>query len=175
MHVILTHNVPKLGNVGDVCNVAPGYGRNYLMPQGLAILASPGARKQIDGLKRAEQRRQDQLRATMTDFGKRIARLHLEFKARVGETGRLYGSITSSDIAEAIQAELGEEMDRRKIMLDESIRTLGEHEVPIHLMPGVNTKVTVSVVPEEGYEAPVVEPEAAPASEESTEEEAAPA
>jgi large subunit ribosomal protein L9 len=111
----------------------------------------------------------------MTDFGKRIARLRLEFKARVGETGRLYGSITSSDIAESIQAELGEEMDRRKIMLDESIRTLGEHEVPIHLMPGVNTSVTVSVVPEEGYELPVGEPEAAAVPEESTEEEAAPA
>jgi large subunit ribosomal protein L9 len=175
MRVILTHNVPKLGQVGDVCNVAPGYGRNYLMPQGLAILASPGALKQIDGLKRSEQRRQDQVRATMTDFGKRIARLRLEFKARVGETGRLYGSITSSDIAESIQAELGEEMDRRKIMLDESIRTLGEHEVPIHLMPGVNTSVTVSVVPEEGYEPPVAEPEAAAVPEESTEEEAAPA
>jgi large subunit ribosomal protein L9 len=148
MRVILTQNVPKLGHVGDVCNVAPGYGRNYLVPQGLAMQATPGALRQIDDLKRTEQRRQDQIRAAMTDFGKRIARLHLKFTARVGETGRLYGSITAAQIADTIETELGEEFDRRKILLDESIRTLGEHVVPIHLMPGVDTTVTVEVAPD---------------------------
>jgi large subunit ribosomal protein L9 len=149
MRVILTQNVPKLGVVGDVCHVAAGYGRNYLIPQALAVMATPGALKQVDGLKRAEERRQDLVRAEMTEFGHRIARVRLEFKARVGETGRLYGSITSSDIAEGVEARLGEEIDRRKILLDESIRTLGEHIVPIRLMPGVDTQVTVIVVPEE--------------------------
>ena len=146
MRVLLTENVPKLGEVGDICDVAPGYGRNYLIPQGIAVLASAGALKQIDGLKRAEARRQDLVRAEMAEFGQRVARLNLEFTARVGETGRLYGSITSSDIAAEIEDKLGEEMDRRKIMLDESIRTLGEHVVPIHLMPGVDTQVTVNVI-----------------------------
>jgi len=149
MRVILTQQVPKLGEVGDLCDVAPGYGRNYLIPQGVAILATQGALKQVDSLKRAEMRRQDLVRAEMTEFGQRIARLNLEFTARVGETGRLYGSITSSDIAKAIEEQLGAEFDRRKILLDESIRTLGDHVVPIHLMPGVDTQVNVHVVAEE--------------------------
>lgn len=149
MRVILTNNVPKLGEVGDVCNVAPGYGRNYLIPQGLAILATPGAVKQIDDLKRTEQRRQDKVRAEMSDFSKRIGNLHLSFTAKVGETGRLYGSITAANIADEIEAELGEPVDRRKIILDESIRTLGSHVVPIHLMPGVDAEVHLDVVADE--------------------------
>ncbi|MFN2114307.1 MAG: 50S ribosomal protein L9 [Anaerolineae bacterium] len=149
MRVILTNNVPKLGEVGDVCNVAPGYGRNYLIPQGLAILATPGAVKQIDDLKRTEARRQDKIRAEMSDFGQRIGNLHLSFTAKVGETGRLYGSITAANIADEIEAELGEPVDRRKIILDESIRTLGSHVVPIHLMPGVDAAVHLEVVADE--------------------------
>jgi large subunit ribosomal protein L9 len=149
MRVILTHNVVKLGEVGDVCNVAPGYGRNYLIPQGLAIRATPGAIKQIDDLKRTEQRRQDKVRAEMTDFSKRIGNLHLSFTAKVGETGRLYGSITAANIADEVEAELGEPVDRRKIVLDESIRTLGSHIVPIHLMPGVDAEVHLDVVAHE--------------------------
>lgn len=160
MRVILTQNVPKLGNVGDVCQVAPGYGRNYLIPQGMAIIATPGALKQVDDLKRTEKRRQDQIRAEMTDLAKRISRVPVQFTARVGETGRLYGSITSSDIAEQLSEKLGEPIDRRRIVLDESIRTLGEHVVPIHLMPGVDAQVVVDVQPEAGYEPPLpVEPE----------------
>lgn len=146
MRVILTKNVPKLGEVGDVRDVAAGYGRNYLIPQGLAVLATRGALTQIDDLKRTERRRQDKVRAEMEDVARAIGRLHLVFPARVGETGRLYGSITAANIAEAIEAELGEEFDRRKIVLDESIRTLGVHAVPIHLMPGVDAQVQVEVV-----------------------------
>jgi len=148
MRVILTENVPKLGVVGDVCNVKPGFGRNYLVPRGMAVLATPGALKQVDGLKRTEQRRQDKLRYEMMDFAKRIGQQRLEFSAHVGETGRLYGSITAAMIAEALEAKLGEPIDRRRILLDESIRTLGGHEVPLHLMPGVDATIHVSVVPE---------------------------
>jgi large subunit ribosomal protein L9 len=132
--------------VGDVCEVAPGYGRNFLLPQGLAILATAGALKQVEDLKRIEHRRQDRIRYDMERLAQRIGALDLSFTAHVGETGRLYGSITATDIAEAIEAEMGEEVDRRKILLDESIRTLGEHEVPIHLMPGVDAQVSVTVV-----------------------------
>ncbi len=149
MRVILTSNVPKLGEVGDVCDVAPGYGRNYLIPQGLAMLATEGTLKQIDDLKRTERRRQDRVRYDMERLAGRIGALHLSFTAHVGETGRLYGSITASDIAEAIEEEIDEPIDRRKIMLDESIRTLGEHEVSIHLMPGVDAACSVAVVPSE--------------------------
>jgi len=146
MRVILTQNVPKLGEVGDVCNVAAGYGRNFLIPQRLAILATQGALRQVDDLKRTEGHRQDRIRSEMMVVAQRIAALRLPFTAKVGETGRLYGSITASDIAEAMEAELGEPVDRRKIMLDESIRTLGEHDVAIHLMPGLDAHLKVIVV-----------------------------
>jgi len=146
MRVILTKNVPNLGAVGDVCEVAPGYGRNFLIPQGMAIAATPGAMNQVETLRRLERRRMDRVRADMEDLAKRIGRLRLTFPARVGETGRLYGSITAANIAEAIEAELGQEFDRRKIVLEESLRTLGGHAVPIHLMAGVDAAVHVEVV-----------------------------
>jgi large subunit ribosomal protein L9 len=159
MRVILTSNVPKLGHVGDVCTVKAGYGRNYLLPQGMAVLATPGAMKQVDDLKRTESKRQDKVRGEMTALAARMGRERLTFTAKVGETGRLYGSITASDIAEALSARIGEDVDRRKIILDESIRTLGEHVVPIHLMPGVDAHVTVSVEAEEGSPEILTEPE----------------
>jgi large subunit ribosomal protein L9 len=150
MRVILTSNVPKLGQVGDVCTVKPGYGRNFLLPQRLAVLATPGALRQVDDLKRTESKRQEKVRGEMTGLANRIGRERLTFTAKVGETGRLYGSITASDIADALAERIGESVDRRKIILDESIRTLGEHVVPIHLMPGVDAHVTVVVEAEEG-------------------------
>lgn len=145
MQVILKTDVPKVGQVGDVCKVAGGFGRNYLLPQGLAILATPGALKQIGDLKRSETRRQDRQRAEMNDLAAQIGRQALTFKARVGETGRLYGSITATDIAEALEAQLGSPVDRRKIVLDDTIRTLGDHNVPIHLMQGINAMIKVTV------------------------------
>ncbi|MCB0217924.1 MAG: 50S ribosomal protein L9 [Chloroflexi bacterium] len=146
MKVILTKNVPKLGEVGDVCTVKDGFGRNYLLPQGLAILATSGALKQIVDLKRTESRRQDKIRYEMMDLAKRIEDQRLEFTAKVGETGRLYGSITAANIADALEEKLGHEVDRRKITLDESLRSLGDHQVPIHLMPGVDANINVKVV-----------------------------
>lgn len=148
MNVILTSDVPKLGQVGEICRVSDGFGRNYLIPQGLAILATEGGRKRIADLKRTEARRQDRVRFEMEALAKRIEALRLTFTAKVGETGRLYGSITSSDIAAAVEAELETPIDRRKIVLDETIRTLGEQRVPIHLMPGVTAEVTLEVVPD---------------------------
>lgn len=145
MQVILKTDVPKVGRVGDVCKVADGFGRNYLLPQGLAMLATKGAVKQIDDLKRSETRRQDRARAEMNDLAASIGRQKLTFKAKVGETGRLYGSITATDIAEALEAQLGASVDRRKIVLDDTLRTLGEHKVPIHLMQGIEAIINVVV------------------------------
>lgn len=145
MRVILTQNVPKLGEVGEVRDVSAGYGRNYLLPQGMAILATRGALKQIDDLQRTERRRQAMMRSSVEAQADRIAKVRLEFTAKVGQTGRLYGSITSSDIAQQLQERLGEDIDRRKIVLDEPIKALGEHDVALHLMPGVNAKVHLVV------------------------------
>lgn len=146
MRVILTQNVPKLGVVGDVCDVAPGYGRNFLLPQGMAVAATSGALKQIHDLKRTEDKRQEAAREGMRGLAGQIEKLDLTFTAKVGQTGRLYGSITSADIADSLAEALGQEVDRRKIILDESIRSLGPHEVAIHLMPGVDAKVKLTVV-----------------------------
>lgn len=169
MRVILTQDVPKLGNVGDVCSVKPGYGRNYLLPQSLAILATTGGLRQVDDLKRSELRRQDRIRAEMKGFAGRIAAHPVEFRVKVGQTGRLYGSVTASDIAEALEAKVGEAIDRRKILLDESLRTLGAHKVAIHLMQGVNGEITVNLVPDGDLVADAPVEEAAP---EALEEEA---
>ena len=167
MRVILTQDVPKLGNVGDVCTVKPGYGRNYLLPQQLAILATTGGLRQVGDLKRAEKRRQDKVRHEMMGFAERIAAHPVEFRVKVGQTGRLYGSVTASDIAEALEAKLGESIDRRKIHLDESLRTLGQHTVGIHLMQGVNGQITVHLLPDGELvpDAPAEEAEGAPADE----------
>lgn len=148
MRVILTQSVPKLGEAGEVCNVANGYGRNYLLPQRLAILATTGALRQVDDLKRTESRRLDGMRSTVQLLADRITATSLSFTAKVGETGRLYGAITSSDIAEQLESRINESVDRRKILLDEPIKTLGDHDVTIHLMPGVDAVVKVKVVPD---------------------------
>lgn len=149
MKVILTQHVENLGEVGEIHQVADGFGRNYLLPKGLAILATPGAAKQIDDLRRTEDRRQDRLRSEMQDLARRIEGLDLRFTAKVGETGRLYGSITSSDIATEISEQLDIEIDRRKIDLPETIRSLGEHAIPIHLLQGVTATAKVQVEADE--------------------------
>lgn len=149
MKVILTQHVDNLGDVGEILKVADGYGRNYLLPKGLAILATPGAEKQIDDLRRTEERRQDRIRFEMQELAKRIEGLDLSFTAKVGETGRLYGSITSSDIASEISEQLDIELDRRKIDLPETLRSLGVHEIPVHLMQGVTATAKVTVEADE--------------------------
>lgn len=154
MKVILTENLPKLGEVGDVCDVADGYARNYLLPQGFAIVATEGTLAQVDNLKRQEARRRKRVRGDAVSFKEAIEELSLAFTAKVGETGRLYGSITSSDIAERIEEVTGREMDRRKIVLDNPLRELGRFEVPVRLLPEVTAQLTVLVEPEEEEELP---------------------
>lgn len=154
MKIILTENLPKLGEVGDVCEVADGYARNYLLPQGLAIVATEGTLRQVANLKRQEARRRERIRGDALAFKERLDALSLTFKARVGETGRLYGSITSGDIAERIEEVTGQEVDRRKIVLDNPLKELGAFQIPIRLLPEVTAQVTVVVEPEEEQELP---------------------
>jgi large subunit ribosomal protein L9 len=149
MRVILTQIFPNLGEVGDVCFVSSGYGRNYLLPQGMAVAATSGALRQVEDLKRTEARRLESQRGSVEMMAARIEKVPLTFTAKVGETGRLYGAITSSDIAERLEEALGEPIDRRKIVLDEPIKSLGLHEVALHLMAGVNATVHVNVVADE--------------------------
>lgn len=149
MKVILTDNLPKLGEVGDVCEVADGYARNYLLPQGFAIVATEGTLSQVENLKRQEAHRRKRVRGDATALKEALEELTLAFEAKVGETGRLYGSITSTDIAERIEEVTGQEVDRRKIVLDNPLRELGKFEVPVRLLPEVIAHLTVTVEPEE--------------------------
>jgi large subunit ribosomal protein L9 len=149
MKVILTREVPNLGHAGQVKTVNDGYARNYLIPQGLAMVANPGNLKQIDSLKQAEEKRQARNKTQAQGLADRLSALNLTFKARVGEADKLYGSITAADIAEQIQAQSGLEIDKRRIDLEHSIRELGPHEVPIRLAPEVVARVKVVVEREE--------------------------
>lgn len=145
MKVVLTQDVPKLGESGTIQDVKDGYARNYLIPQGMAAMATPGMVKQVEERQRAEAKRIAKLEDEMRELAGRIEAVQLEIVARVGEQGRLYGSVTSSDIAEQLAAALGEEIDRRKVDLDEPIRNIGDYQIPVRLVgrlaPIVNVRV----------------------------------
>ncbi len=159
MKVLLKHDIAKLGKAGTVKNVADGYARNYLIPQGLAVLATPGAMKQADTLAKAEQKRQAKLVGEATALAEQLKGLTLTFKARAGEGGKLYGSITTANIGDEIKRVADLEVDRRRIELREPIRALGTHTVVVRLASELAPELTVNVVREEGLseEVPVQE------------------
>ncbi len=152
MKVLLTQDVVKLGRIGEVVEVKPGYARNYLIPQGMATLATAGALKQADNLKRTAEKRQTREMDEARTFAKRLSAMLLRFERKVGERGRLYGSVTSADVAERIEENLGvgEELDKRKVLLQEPIRRLGNFEVEVRVHPDVTARVQVEVVGDEG-------------------------
>ena len=151
MKVILVEDVPNLGKVGDVTEVADGYGRNYLISHGLAKLATAGEVQQAKQLRRSAQKRHQRDLADAQVMAERLSGMSLTFQARAGEGTKLYGSITSADIAEKLSQELGRDFDRRKIHLEESLRQLGTHQVAIHLAPQLEPQITV-VIEREGEE-----------------------
>lgn len=158
MDVILTQDVPGLGAAGQIKRVADGYGRNYLIPHGLAIVATKSARQQIADIQRTAERQQARERGTAALLADKIHGLTLTFVVKAGEGDRLYGSITSSDIAEAIQEATGVEVDRRRIVLDRPIKTLGDHPVTIRLATDIAPEVIVVVRREEEPETPAEAP-----------------
>jgi large subunit ribosomal protein L9 len=147
--VILASDVDKLGHKGDIVTVADGYARNYLVPKGLAMFASKGALKQAEDMQRA---RGERIRKEKEGAAARVASLGASpvyISARAGEEGRLFGSVTKSDVARAIEEQLNEQIDRHLIRLDDPIRRLGRHEVEVHLHDEVNALVTVEVIAHE--------------------------
>ncbi len=149
MKVILAGDVDKLGNKGDIVTVADGYARNYLVPKGLAMFASKGALKQAEDMQRA---RAERVRKEKEAAATRVASLGASpvyISARAGEGGRLFGSVTKSDVARAIEEQLNEQIDRHLIRLDDPIRRLGRHDVEVHLHDEVNALVTVEVIAHE--------------------------
>jgi large subunit ribosomal protein L9 len=149
MKVLLKRDVTKLGKAGVVKNVADGYGRNYLIPQGLAALATPGALKQAETLARAEQKRQAALASEASSLAEQLAQISVSFKMRAGEAGKLYGSVTSQNIVDEVKRVSGLDVDRRKVELREPIRALGAHKVAVRLASELAPEITVNVVRED--------------------------
>jgi large subunit ribosomal protein L9 len=148
--IILTQDVPTLGRAGDVKTVADGYAGHYLLPNRLAVKATPGALKEYQLRQVAEERREERLAARAEALAERLSTVTLTFEAKSGETGHLYGSITPADIAEALGRATGEEFDRRKHIISEPIRELGRHVAQVRLRADVIAEVQVVVTPEGG-------------------------
>jgi large subunit ribosomal protein L9 len=147
MKIILQKPVDKLGSPGDVAEVADGYARNYLSPRGLAIKAEKGALKQAETLKRAHVSRLSKQKGEYEAIAsKLISAGPVRIEARAGEEGKLFGSVTGSDIADAVAVQTGVAIDRKDVHLDEPIRSTGTHEVRVKLFHEVEPVLTVEVV-----------------------------
>jgi large subunit ribosomal protein L9 len=161
MKVLLLKDVFKLGRAGDVKKVADGYGRNYLIPQGLAVLATEGALKRAEYIRKRAAEERARLNQELSAVAERIGGLQLTFAVKAGETGKLYGSITPAMIAEAIREQTGAQVDRRQIDA-QPIKLLGVHKASVRLTMDLIPEVTIIVhregeSPESVMEAPVQE------------------
>jgi large subunit ribosomal protein L9 len=144
MKVLLLKDVYKLGHAGDVKKVADGYARNFLLPRGMAVLATVGAVKQAETLRTAAGKLREKLNSELSGVADKINATKLYFAAKAGETGKLYGSITTAHVAEALNKEINENIDRR-IVVHQPIRELGSYKVPVRLTADLIAHVAVVV------------------------------
>ena len=145
MKVILTESIPNLGQEGEVVNVKPGYGRNFLIPQSKAVLATPGALRSLENQRAAIEARAEEAVASAEELVKKIEKLKLKFEVKVGEEERIFGSVTNRNVADAL-AEEGIEVDRRNITLKDEIKTLGTYHAEIALLGDIKATVKLNVV-----------------------------
>lgn len=148
MRIILNQDVENVGLASEIKEVKDGYARNYLIPQGMASVATPAAiaeAKRHEALRRKQAERD---RKEAVDFASRLAEINLTIKAKVGEQHRLFGSVTAADIAGALADSHDISIDRRKIMMDDPLRSVGVHTVTLHLAPELNADLTVTIEPE---------------------------
>lgn len=148
MEVILREEVPHLGSVGDIVKVRPGYARNYLLPRGLAALADRRNVGLLEHQKRTLAEKRERERKDAQALAQKLTNLRVIVKARSGEEGKLFGSVTNLDIERQL-SDLGFSIERRRIRLEEPIKVLGEHSVPVHLASDVDANLTVVVEAEE--------------------------
>ncbi len=148
MKVLLVHDVEHLGKAGEIKDVSGGFGRNYLLPKGFAVLATKSQIKQAEERLAAQRRRAEAARKDAEALAAKLAELTLTFVVKVGEQERLYGSVTNADIAAKLHEVAGIEIDRRKIALEDPIKRTGEYEVPVELTSGVSATLKVVVVGE---------------------------
>lgn len=146
MKLILTADVPNLGAPGDIVEVKDGYGRNYLLPRGVAVTATRGAEKQVAAIKRSQQARQIRDLGHAKEVAGQLGSLTVTVKAKAaGDSGRLFGSVTTADVVEAVRAAGGPPLDKRAVEVP-SIKTTGTHSVSVRLHPEVTTDLDVTVV-----------------------------
>jgi len=147
VEVLLLKDIKRLGKAGEIKKVADGYARNYLIPRGLAVLATFGAIHRTEVQKAIEEQRQERIRTDSSALAERLAEITLTFKVKASEKGRLYGSVTAADIAAEIEKQTGTSIDKRKIELEEPIHILGTHKVPVRVMTNLVPEMTVVVEP----------------------------
>ncbi|MDQ3385439.1 MAG: 50S ribosomal protein L9 [Actinomycetota bacterium] len=145
MQVVLRTDVADLGKKGDVIDVADGYARNYLVPRGLAMKASKGAAEQATVMRRSRDVKDARERGAAEEVATKLVPQVIKLTSRAGGEGKLFGSVTTTDVAEAVLAQTGIELDRRKLHLDEPIRVVGTHRVTVRLHSDVEFPVTVEV------------------------------
>ena len=148
MKVILRSDVDNVGKKGDILEVADGFARNYLVPKGLALRAAPGAVAQAASMRRAREVQDARDRDAAEAVARQLVSAVIRVPARAGAEGRLFGSVTSTDICSAVEAQTGAALDRRRLHLDEPLKALGVHEVAVRLHADVEFQLTVEVVAE---------------------------
>ncbi len=149
MKVILARDVDNLGRKGDVVTVADGYARNFLMPKGLALIAGKGALRQAEQMRRARVESEKKRKESAVSQVAALAAQPVYISARAGESGRLFGSVTKTDISRAVADQLEMAVDKSDVRLEDPIRVLGTHQVEVHLHPEVNALLTVEVIAHE--------------------------
>jgi large subunit ribosomal protein L9 len=146
MKLILTNEVSGLGAPGDIVEVKDGYGRNYLIPRGFAMRWTRGGEKQIESIKKARDAREIRDLGTAKEVAGRLGSLRVTLKTRAGDSGRLFGSVTTGDIADAVKAAGGPMLDRRRIEIANAIKSVGSHRVSVRLHPEVAANLDVEVI-----------------------------
>ena len=148
MKVVFLEDVEGVAQSGQIKEVASGYARNYLFPRKLAVAATKEALSQYESQRKAYERKQTKLEAEAVKLAEELSKVTVTIKARTGEENRLYGSVTNSDIAEALEKQSGQAVDKRKIELEEPIKRTGSYQVPIHLAKNAVANITVVIEPE---------------------------
>jgi large subunit ribosomal protein L9 len=146
MKVVLRADLPNLGKRGDIVEVADGYGRNYLLPKGFAIPGTRGVTAQANAMRRSRDQRDARDREAAETVARTLVPIVIRIPAKAGAEGKLFGSVTASDISEAVEAQAHVVLDRRRLHLEDPIKSLGTHEVPVKLHADVEFRVTVDVV-----------------------------
>ncbi len=147
MRIVLRDDIDNVGKKGDILDVADGFARNYLIPKGKAIAATKGVQAQADAMRRSRDKKDQSDRESAEVVARTLVPTVIAITAKAGAEGKLFGSVTTADVTDAVMAQTGVELDRRRIHLDEPIRSVGTHEIPVKLHTDVEFRLTVEVTP----------------------------